>query len=167
MIELNQELEMLKRMGSYVDELLTELSFRKADVLAKKAEQHPAQPPPQQALVAQPTIRSVRSRTGANLATISYTREEARFQISPGVELRSDDKPFTSFLLRKVLDQMVEEDRRRAEAGEIDPDKVLSYEIVYDGDKVKEILVRNYRQDSRLRELISSVRWTLETVSSR
>jgi hypothetical protein len=27
--------------------------------------------------------------------------------------------------------------------------------------------VRNYREEARLRELISSVRWTLETVSSR
>ncbi|GBC70977.1 hypothetical protein HRbin02_00752 [Candidatus Calditenuaceae archaeon HR02] len=156
---------MLKRMGSYVDELLAELSFRKADTLAKTVEQ-PAPTPPQ-AQAERPMVRSIRGRTGANLATVSYTKDEVRFQLSPGVELRGDDKPFTSFLLRKVLDQMVEADRRRAETGEIDPEKVLSYEIVYDGDRVKEILVRNYREDSRLRELISSVRWTLETVSTR
>ncbi len=148
-----------------MDELLTQLSFRKADTLAKRTEQ-PA-PPPQPAQAEKPTVRSVRSRTGANLATVSYTRDEVRFQISPGVELRSEDKPFTSFLLRKVLDQMAEEDKKRAEAGEIDAERALSYEIVYDGERVKEILVRNYREDSRLRELISSVRWTLETVSSR
>ncbi|MEM1534612.1 MAG: hypothetical protein QW059_05395 [Nitrososphaerota archaeon] len=154
---------MLKRVGSYVDELLSQMSFRKADTLAKRVEQ----PPPPQAPAEKPIVRSVRSRTGANLATVSYTKDEVRFQLSPGVELRSDDKPFTSFLLRKVLDQMVEEDRRRVESGEIDAEKVLNYEIVYDGERVKEILVRNYREDSRLRELISSVRWTLETVSAK
>ncbi|MEM4290226.1 MAG: hypothetical protein QXQ48_08170 [Nitrososphaerota archaeon] len=154
---------MLKRVGSYVDELLSQMSFRKADTLAKRVEQ----PPPPQAPAEKPIVRSVRSRTGANLATVSYTKDEVRFQLSPGVELRSDDKPFTSFLLRKVLDQMVEEDRRRVESGEIDAEKVLNYEIIYDGERVKEILVRNYREDSRLRELISSVRWTLETVSAK
>jgi hypothetical protein len=38
---------------------------------------------------------------------------------------------------------------------------------MYDGERVKAIIVRNYREEGRLRELISSVRWTLETVSSR
>jgi len=151
-------------MGEHVDELLAGLSFRKADVLARGVEQRWQ---PAQQVAERPVVRSLRSRVGENLATVSYTGEEARFQISPNVELRSDDKPFTSFLLRKVLDQMVEDDRRRVEAGELDPSKVMSYEVVYDGERVREILVRNYREGSRLRELISSVRWTLETVSSR
>ncbi len=166
MIELNQELDILRRMGEYVDEQLTQMSFRKADTLARRPEEArtgPAAP----AAAEKAIVRSVRSRTGVNLATVSYTRDEVRFQLSPAIELRSDDKPFTSFLLRKVLDPMADEDRRKVEAGELDEAKALSYDIVYDGDRVKEILVRNYKGEARLRELINSVRWTLETVSSR
>jgi hypothetical protein len=165
MIELSQELEILRRMSEYVDEELTQMSFRKADTLARRLEE--AKPSAPQATAERPVVRSVRSRAGTNLATVSYTRDEVRFQLSPGVELRSDDKPFTSFLLRKVLDPMAEEDRKKVDAGELDESKALSYEIMYDGERVKAIIVRNYREEARLRELISSVRWTLETVSSR
>jgi hypothetical protein len=35
--------------------------------------------------------------------------------------------------------------------------------VIYEGDRVKEIEVRNYRDESRLREIINAVRWTLET----
>jgi hypothetical protein len=44
---------------------------------------------------------------------------------------------------------------------------LVKYEIVYDGDRVSEILVKNYRDEARLKDLINSVRWTLETVSGR
>jgi len=46
--------------------------------------------------------------------------------------------------------------------GEMDPDKTFSYDIICDGDVVKEILIKNYGNDERLREVKSKTRWTLE-----
>lgn len=114
-----------------------------------------------------PQLRVIRSRSGATLATLSYTDDEARFIISPEVELRRDDKPFSSFLIRKVLEAMSRADAERVEAGEMEREKALSYDIRYEDGVVREIIVRNYREAARLRELTNSVRWTLETVSSK
>ena len=62
---------------------------------------------------------------------------------------------------------MSRDDEERVRLGELDREKMVKYEIVYDGDRVSEILVKNYRDEARLKDLINSVRWTLETVSGR
>jgi hypothetical protein len=62
---------------------------------------------------------------------------------------------------------MSRDDEERVRLGELDREKMIKYEIVYDGDRVSEILVKNYRDEARLKDLINSVRWTLETVSGR
>jgi hypothetical protein len=45
--------------------------------------------------------------------------------------------------------------------GQLGPDKIFSYSIVQEGDVIREIVIRNVDAD-RLRELKSSIRWTLE-----
>jgi hypothetical protein len=156
---------MIKRITSYIDELLAGASFKRADTLVSRRGEQAAQP--SVAPAEKPSIRVIRSRSGAVLATLTYTKDEARFQISPDLELRRDDKPFSSFLLRKVLEAMSRDDEERVRLGELDRERMIKYEIVYDGDRVSEILVKNYRDEARLRDIINSVRWTLETVSGR
>ena len=69
--------------------------------------------------------------------------------------------PFTHFLLQKVFAKMQEKDGELLKAGQLSPDKVFSYNIVREGDIIREIIVKNVDQE-RLRELKSSIRWTLE-----
>jgi len=80
--------------------------------------------------------------------------------------LTRDMRPFSSFLIRKVLDAMSKADRERVERGLLPPGQELSYDIIVDGDLVKEIVVRNFRAEYRLREIVNAVRWTLETAAS-
>jgi len=68
--------------------------------------------------------------------------------------------------LKKVLDSMSKADRERVDKGLIPPGHELDYDIIYEGDRVKEIVVRNFREEYRLREIVNAVRWTLETVAS-
>jgi hypothetical protein len=51
------------------------------------------------------------------------------------------------------------EDSKR---GEVEPDKILSYNVVQDGDVIKELIIQNYRDDDRLRKIRTTVRWTFE-----
>lgn len=156
---------MIKRITSYIDELLASSSFKRADMLISKKTESQVQA--KAIPTEKPSIRVIRSRSGAILATLTYTKDEARFQISPEIDLRRDDKPFSSFLLRKVLEAMSRDDEERVRSGELDGEKMIKYEIVFDGDRVSEIIVKNYRDEARFRDLINSVRWTLETVSGR
>jgi ribosomal protein L11 len=72
-----------------------------------------------------------------------------------------DVPPFMAFLVERVLAKMQEKDKEAAATGELTPDQILSYEIVRDGDVLREITIRNVGED-RARELKSTIRWTLE-----
>jgi len=66
-----------------------------------------------------------------------------------------------SFLIERVLTKMQKMDREAAKMGQIIPEKVLSYNIVRDGDIIHEITVQNI-SPKRLQELRSTIRWTIE-----
>ncbi|MEM3443085.1 MAG: hypothetical protein QXM86_04430, partial [Candidatus Bathyarchaeia archaeon] len=61
----------------------------------------------------------------------------------------------------RVLAKMQEKDSELAKTGHLEPEKIFSYTILTDGDVLREIIVKNVGED-RLRELKSSIRWTLE-----
>ena len=58
-------------------------------------------------------------------------------------------------------------DLERVEKGRLAPGQELTYNIVQDGERVKEIVIRNFREEYRLREIVNAIRWTLETIVER
>ena len=166
--ELRSEIAILERLKTFVDEELAGLSFRRAAEArsparlgVEKAEgvrAPPEKPPPGR-------VRVLRSKTGELLAKVVISGNEIRFIVDPKINLPREARPFQSFLLRKVLEAMSRTDKERVEKGLIPPGHELEYEVVYEGDRVREIIVRNFREEYRLREIVNAVRWTLETVA--
>lgn len=155
--ELRNEITLLEKLMELVDEELAEKSFKKAAVAKEK----PAPKPPEAG-----RFRVLRSRSGEVLARVAVGQDELRFIVNPEISLTRDMRPFSSFLLRKVLDAMNKADKERVERGLLPPGHELSYDIIMDGELVKEIVVRNFREEYRLREIVNAVRWTLETAAS-
>jgi hypothetical protein len=156
--EAETELEGLQVLLEYVDTSLLEKGFKKAKVLR----------PPEEA-VETPPIRAedyervVPLKTvGGNLLANLYLAEDS-MRIVPAEEksFNVNTPPFMSFLVERVLAKMQEKDREAAESGEITPEQILSYDISRDGEEIREITIRNVR-DERSRELKSTIRWTLE-----
>jgi hypothetical protein len=69
--------------------------------------------------------------------------------------------PFSHFLVERVLAKMQEKDNELVRMGQLTPDKMFAYNIVREGDLIREIIIRNVDEE-RLKELKSSIRWTLE-----
>jgi ribosomal protein L11 len=69
--------------------------------------------------------------------------------------------PFSNFLVEKVFAKMQEKDKELVRLGQLSPDKMFSYNIVREGELIREIIIKNVDEE-RLKELKSSVRWTLE-----
>ena len=74
--------------------------------------------------------------------------------------------PFKQFLVERVLMKMQEKDNELVTAGQLAPDKIFSYNIIQEEDEIHEIVIRNYNAN-RLRELKSSIRWTLEKMHEK
>ncbi len=69
--------------------------------------------------------------------------------------------PFQNFLVEKVFAKMQEKDAELVRAKQIIAEKAFSYSVVREGEHIREIVIRNV-DDERLKELKSSIRWTLE-----
>jgi len=69
--------------------------------------------------------------------------------------------PFNHFLVERILARMQEKDTELVRMGQLTPDKMFSYNIVREGDLIREIVFRNVDEE-RLKELKSSLRWTFE-----
>jgi hypothetical protein len=74
--------------------------------------------------------------------------------------------PFSNFLIEKVFAKMQEKDKELVRLGQLATDKMFSYNIVREGDLIREIIIKNV-DDERLKELKSSIRWTLEKMSEK
>lgn len=173
MNELQAELSQLKTMLDFVNSTLIEKGFKKPEIkpstsMAPTIEK-PAQPSLPSPKPAQTTERlpdqmqaiPIKTVTGELLADL-YTDEESMAVIlAKDKQFTADTPPFTAFLVQRVLAKMQEKDRESASLGEMPPDRILHYEIVKDGDVIREINIKNVGQD-RARELKSSIRWTLE-----
>jgi DNA polymerase sigma len=69
--------------------------------------------------------------------------------------------PFQNFLVEKVLAKMKEKDAEFVRTNQLEANKAFTYEIIKEEDLIREIVIHNI-DDERLKELKSSIRWTLE-----
>ena len=105
---------------------------------------------------------SVTGKDGTKLGTIIVEEMELVFTPSEVFQFTTDIPPFQSFLLERVLDNMRRTDQERASDGKLDPQEILEYTVETDGDRITKLSITNYGGERRLRELNSSLRWTLD-----
>lgn len=150
-IELNKEIDMIKMILSIVNEQLVAKSFKQIEI------------PKAQAPKEAEELREIRSRKGDLLGTIQIASNIIRITPSPEIELSQETRPFKSFFIKKVLDGMVKKDKKSIDSGQLQPGMEISYDILQDGKYIKEIIIKNYGSENRLKEIINAIRWTLET----
>jgi uncharacterized membrane protein YcaP (DUF421 family) len=57
---------------------------------------------------------------------------------------------------------MKKKDNEAIQKREIMPNEALSYSVITDGNIIREIIIKNYGNERRLREIKTSSRWTFE-----
>jgi uncharacterized protein Smg (DUF494 family) len=166
--ELESELSELQTMLETVNAILLEKGFKHAEIVKAPAmaetlptkEEAEAKPSPTPTAEYGKVI-PLKTFTGELLANLHLSEDSLRAVLAEDKNFNSDTPPFTQFLIERVLAKMKEKDEELTRSGELMPDKVFSYNIVQDGERIREIEIQNVGTD-RLRELKSSIRWTLE-----
>jgi len=173
--EIETELDGLRVLLDFVNASLVEKGFKRAEVQkpvpTPRVEEEVlpalAVPPSVSVEVSAPPVLEfeqsvpIKTATGDLLANLFLGDDVMRVVLAEDKRFTVDVPPFMAFLVERVLVKMQEKDREAVAAGELAPDKVLSFDVVRDGDLLKEITVRNVGED-RARELKSTIRWTLE-----
>lgn len=105
---------------------------------------------------------SIQAKDGTSLGRVQLTDDTIVFTPREGLNFTTSTPPFQSFLLERVLANMRTTDETRAATGEITPEQVLSYSVEVDGEVIRGLTIRNYGGERRLREIQSSLRWSLD-----
>jgi len=166
--ELESELNELRLMLEVVNSILLEKGFKRAEI-AKVHTAIEALLPEEEAIVQSSpqspaeyeNIIPLKAVTGELLANLCVSEDSLRVVLAEDKNFDINTPPFTQFLVERVLAKMQEKDNELARTGQMTQDKIFSYNIVREGDVVHEMQIRNFDAD-RLRELKSSIRWTLE-----
>jgi hypothetical protein len=96
-----------------------------------------------------------------SLAIIYVDKEALHVMPDESKKFSVSTPPFQAFLVERVLAKMQDKDSELVRAGQLTQDKMFAYNIVSEGDLIREIILKNVDEE-RLKELKSSIRWTLE-----
>ena len=158
---MEAELDELKTMLSVIDSTLIKEGFKRAELSQPPATSPPVEAPLQPTVVKQRKGVPLKTITGELLAQIYTEKDSMQITLAEDKNFEDNVPPFTSFFVERVLAKMQEKDREDAEKGKIAPERVLSYSIKREGNRIQEITLNNLRPE-RFREIKASIRWTLE-----
>ncbi len=121
------------------------------------AETKPVAPPVQDA----ESVIPLKTLDDEPLAIIYVDKQSMHVLPDERKNFNVNTPPFSHFLVERVLAKMQEKDNELVRMGQLTPEKMFAYNIVREGDLIREIVIRNVDEE-RLKELKSSIRWTLE-----
>jgi hypothetical protein len=171
--ELDSELKEVQTMLETVNSLLLEKGFKRIAIPKETAKTGvtpheeqagtPCEPEAVSARAPQEGVIELKTADGEPLAELFLNEAEQSLRVVPAHDknFNTGTPPFTQFLEERVMQKMQERDTELARIGQIAPERIFSYNIIQENDVIQEIDIRNVDQD-RLRELRSSIRWTLE-----
>lgn len=163
--KLESELKELQTVLETINSILLAKGFKRAD-LVKKPPTAEAVPPAAATLekTTQPAFKevvSLETASGELLARLYVGDNFLRIVLAEDKNFNVNMPPFNQFLVERVLAKMQQKDGELAKAGKLKPEEIFTYNIIREGDFIREIYVKNFDSE-RLKELKSSVKWTLE-----
>lgn len=107
------------------------------------------------------TVIPLKTMADEPLALMYFEKHSIHVMPDESKNFNVNTPPFGNFLVEKVFSKMQEKDKELVRLGQLTPDKMFSYNIVREGDLIREIIIKNVDEE-RVKELKSSIRWTLE-----
>jgi uncharacterized coiled-coil protein SlyX len=164
--ELETEAKEVTATLEAVNSILLEKGFKRGNIKQVKTleEEKPAEMEESTATPSTTEPESViplKTMNDETLAIIYVDREAIHVLPDERKNFSFETPPFQQFLVERILEKMEEKDNELMKKRKLAPDKMFAYNIVREGDLIREIVIRNVDEE-RLKELKSSIRWTFE-----
>jgi hypothetical protein len=162
--KLDNETKELKATLDVMNSILLEKGFKRGDLkevaAPKETAQSKEEKPSYQGGEPENVI-PLKTVNDESLAIVYVEKDAIHVLPDESKNFNINTPPFSHFLVERVFAKMQEKDNELIRMGQLTPDKMFAYNIVREGDLIREIVIRNVDEE-RLRELKSSIRWTLE-----
>jgi hypothetical protein len=148
-----KEIDKFRQNLRILDSLVKQSSFSKASSLVSNK---------QNLQQNQQTSSVIPIKTPDNkiLANAHVTSDELVIIPSEDVMLDIEMHPFKSFFLGRIIGGMENQDKADVQNGKIPQNTTISCLVNKDGNRIREILIKNYRQKERVNEIINTVTWS-------
>ncbi len=169
--KLNVETKEVQATLDIVNTILLEKGFKRGDI--KEVPTAPAPvpqevvlpkqaPEPPKPVSAEPeTVIPLKTMAEEPLALMYFEKQSIHVLPDESKHFSVNTPPFSNFLVEKVFAKMQEKDKELVRLGQLTTDKMFGYNVVREGDLIREIIIKNVDEE-RLKELKSSIRWTFE-----
>jgi len=158
-----------------VNQILLEKGFKRGDIkevplapatmpqeiVLPKHELEPPKSTPTQQHTEPESVIPLKTMADEPLALMYFDKQTIHVLPDESKNFSVNTPPFSNFLVEKVFAKMQEKDKELVRLGQLATDKMFSFNVVREGDLIREIIIKNV-DDERLKELKSSVRWTFE-----
>ena len=145
-----EEIEFLKKNLDLLDSMIKKTSFTKASSLHIETET--------------PKSDSIPITKGVNgdiIANAYVTPEQVSIVLNDNIVINPETPPFKSFFIDRIIGDMKRKDTIEAEDGKIQKDAIIDFIINKNGSNIREIIIKNYRQQERIKEIINTAGWSL------
>ena len=150
--EHEAKIEILKKNITILDLILKQSSFTKASEMVSISE--PVKPDTN-------SIPLTKGADGEVIANAFVSPDQVSIVLNEEIGLDAETPPFKSFFLDRIIGEMKRKDDSDVENGKIQRDLVIDYVINKNDSKIREIIIKNYRQKERINEIINTAAWSL------
>ena len=91
----------------------------------------------------------------------SVTSDDVSIILEDNVVLDPKTPPLKTFFIDRIIGEMKKNDIQQVEDGKIKNNEVIDCVINDNGSKIREIIIKNYRQKERIDEIINTATWSL------
>ena len=166
MAKHQDELDFLQKNLDILDIVLKGSSFTKASSLPRKAETIVEKEKLSVETIVEKkhtteSIQIKKNKDGEVIANAFVTPEKISIIMSKGIGLTDEIPPLRSFFIERIIGEMKKMDSVDVKNGKIDQSSVIDCVINKNGQAIREIIIKNYRQKERLDEIINTATWSL------
>jgi len=156
-------IELLEKNITILDLVLKESSFTKASALGtvKTLETSTKIPVTPTEKLKERSIPITSGNNGKVIANAYVTPDQVSIVLEDNMEINADTPPFKSFFIDRIIGEMKRKDSEEAKNGKIQKESMIDYIINKNGSDIREIIIKNYRQNERVNEIINTVGWSL------
>ena len=145
-----EQIEKLERSLSAVDTILKQSSFSKASDLIENS-----------SVSNQDSIPLKKNSDGSVIANAFVSPDKVSIVLENDLDLTETVPPLKSFFLDRIIGEMKKKDDNDVKNGKIPKDSVIDCMINKNGDAIREIIIKNYREKDRVNEIINTATWSL------
>ena len=146
--QLQEEIQRLNETLGYVDATLRASTFRPASEMMAETKE------------ASEVRELKRDKGGQVIAIASITEAEVAVEPTPGTVLKSSTPPFKSFLIGKILEGMKSKDEELVRSGKLPKAGALRFDVEEANGAIARLIIENYREKTRLNEILNTISWT-------